>query len=246
MILVVVWQLFVLSYPSHTPPLTADVDCLDHLNDITCTTFPDGLGFELTFHFNTPNPFFTNSTLTKRYEVPNLLTEDEPILKNVTGCTIQWKKNQCLTYKEVTRKQRKKGGPNAGQVRSITKKEKVDSFFHFFDPPKIPNMMDVVDEEEADAVEEAFDHDYDIASAIRSHLIPKAVLWFTGEAMTEGFDEEEMEEAEGGTRGVVAVGGAGAPLQFNFSGGNTTTTIGSPFPPPAAGEGENPECKQNW
>jgi len=177
--------------------------------------------------------------------VPNLLTEDEPILKNVTGCTIQWKKNQCLTYKEVTRKQRKKGGPNAGQVRSITKKEKVDSFFHFFDPPKIPNMMDVMDEEEADAVEEAFDHDYDIASAIRSHLIPKAVLWFTGEAMTEGFDEEEMEEAEGGTRGVVAVGGAGAPLQFNFSGGNTTTTIGSPFPPPAAGEGENPECKQN-
>jgi hypothetical protein len=87
------------------------VDCLDLLNDITCTTFPDGLGFELTFHFNTPNPFFTNSTLTKRYEVPNLLTEDEPILKNVTGCTIQWKKNQCLTYKEVTRKQRKKGGP---------------------------------------------------------------------------------------------------------------------------------------
>ncbi|KAL7435350.1 hypothetical protein ACHAXH_005045 [Discostella pseudostelligera] len=48
----------------------ANVDCLDHLNDITCTNFPDSLvGFELTFHFNTPNPFFTNSTLTKRYEV---------------------------------------------------------------------------------------------------------------------------------------------------------------------------------
>jgi hypothetical protein len=62
-------------------------------------------------------------------------------------------------------------------------------------------MMDVVDEEEADAVEEAFDHDYDIASAIRSHLILKAVLWFTGEVMTEGLDEEEQEEAEGaGTR----------------------------------------------
>ncbi len=225
------------------------MDCLDHLSDITCTTFPDGLGFELTFHFNTPNPFFTNATLTKRYEVPNLLTEDEPILKNVTGCTIQWKKNQCLTYKEVTRKQRKKGGPNAGQVRSITKKEKVESFFHFFDPPKMPNLMDVVDEEEADAVEEAFDHDYDIANAIRCHLIPKAVLWFTGEALTEGYDEDETgEEQEGGTggRGENSGGVAAAappPLQFDFSGGNSTGS--SPFPPPAAGEGENPECKQN-
>lgn len=230
------------------------MDCLDHLSDITCTTFPDGLGFELTFHFNKSNPFFSNTTLTKRYDVPNLLTEDEPILKNVTGCTIQWKnKNVCLTHKEVTRKQRKKGGPNAGQVRSITKKEKVDSFFHFFDPPKIPKLNDVVDEEEADAVEEAFDRDYDIANAIRCHLIPKAVLWFTGEAMTEGYDEEDEEEeaGEGGTGGGVLGAGAplgAAPLQFDFGGGNTTattTTNSSPFPPPAAGEGENPECKQN-
>lgn len=174
-------------------------------------------------------------------------------MKNVTGCTIQWKnKNVCLTHKEVTRKQRKKGGPNAGQVRSITKKEKVDSFFHFFDPPKIPKLNDVVDEEEADAVEEAFDRDYDIANAIRCHLIPKAVLWFTGEAMTEGYDEEDDEEGgEGGTGGGVLGAGAplgAAPLQFDFGGGNTTattTTNSSPFPPPAAGEGENPECKQN-
>ncbi len=138
------------------------MDCLDHLTDITCTDFPDGLGFELHFHFSS-NPFFTNNLLTKRYEVPNLLTEDEPILKEVTGSTIEWKAGQSLTYREVTKKQRKKGGPNAGQVRTITKKERTESFFHFFTPPKMPGLMDVIDEDEADAVEEQFDHDYDVA-----------------------------------------------------------------------------------
>mmetsp|Transcript_17242 Transcript_17242/g.31158 ORF Transcript_17242/g.31158 Transcript_17242/m.31158 type:complete len:449 (+) Transcript_17242:35-1381(+) len=216
----------------------ADVDCLDHLVDITCQDFPDGLGFELHFHFSPNNPFFKNTTLSKRYEVPNLLTEDEPILKNVTGTTIQWKPDQCLTHREVTKKQRKKGGPNAGQIRTLKKKERVESFFHFFTPPKMPALMDVMDEEEADAVEEAFDHDYDVAQAVRGHLIPKAVLWFTGEAMMiddEGF-EEEMMLAQGG-------GGAeGGPQQFEFNGGSNGS---NPFPPPAAGEGENPECKQN-
>mmetsp|Transcript_26416 Transcript_26416/g.56765 ORF Transcript_26416/g.56765 Transcript_26416/m.56765 type:complete len:422 (-) Transcript_26416:196-1461(-) len=213
----------------------ADVDCLDHLTDVTCADFPDGLGFELTFHF-APNPFFTNTVLTKRYEVPNLLTEDEPILKNVTGTPIDWKKGQSLTYKEVTKKQRKKGGPNAGQVRSVTKKERSESLFHFFTPPKMPGLHDVIDEDEADAVEEAFDHDYDVAQAFRGHLIPKAVLWFTGEAMMEDYDEEMMEEM---MMEQQAAGGEGGQPQFNFNGGD------GPFPPPAAGDGSDPECKNS-
>ena len=217
--------------------MIADVDCLDHLTDVTCTDFPDGLGFELNFHF-TANPFFTNTILSKKYEVPNLLTEDEPILKNVSGTEIEWKKNQSLTYREVTKKQRKKGGPNAGQIRTITKKERTESFFHFFTPPKMPALTAVMDEEEADAVEEAFDHDYDVAQAFRGHLIPRAVLWFTGEAMMmdEDLDEammEEMMEGDGGGNGGEASG-----QQFTYTGEN-------PFPPPAAGEGDNPECKQN-
>lgn len=217
----------------------ADVDCLDHLVDLTCTDFPDGLGFELNFHFS-PNPFFTNTTLTKRYEIPNLLTEDEPIIKNVTGTTINWKPNQSLTYRTITKKQRKKGGPNAGQVRTVTKKERTESFFHFFTPPSMPALSEVMDEEEADAVEEAFDHDYDVAQAVRGHLVPKAVLWFTGEAMMdEGIDDEEVDE-------MIAMGGQeqGGPQQFTFNGGDAPAG-GGPFPPPAAGEGENPECKQN-
>ena len=207
------------------------MDCLEHLTDVTCTDFPDGLGFELNFHF-APNDFFHNSVLTKRYEVPNLLTEDEPILKNVTGTEIKWKRDRSLTFREVTKKQRKKGGPKAGQVRSITKRERTESFFHFFTPMKMPALMDVVDEDEADAVEEAFDHDYDVAQAFRNHVIKKAVLWYTGEAMMEDdYDEEGMMEGE---------------EEEDEEGGDGDGRAGNdPFPRPAAGDGENPECKQN-
>lgn len=212
-----------------------DVDCLDHLTDITCNDFADGSGFEIHFHFNTDtNDFFTNSVLTKRYEVPNLLTEDEPMLQSVTGTEIDWKHpNKCLTHKTITKKQRKKGGPNAGQVRTIQKTERAESFFHFFTPPKMPELGDVVDEEEADAMEEHFDHDYEMACVIRGSLIPNAVHWFTGEAMEEddmyGDEEGMMMFEEGGEEDEDGEGGDGS----------------SPFPPPAAGEGENPECKQN-
>jgi len=202
-----------------------DVDCLEFMTDVTCDDFPDGTGFELKFHFSPENPYFTNTVLTKRYEVPNLLTEDEPILKNVTGTTINWKKNKSLTHKEVTKKQRKKGGRGAGQIRTVTKRERTDSFFHFFSPPKMPKMEDVLDEEEADAVEEAFDFDYDVAQAFRGHLIPKGVLWFTGEA-ADGLDDEDLLE---GMEGVEEEDGEGE----------------SPFPPPVPGNGENQECKQN-
>jgi len=204
-----------------------DVDCMEHLVDVTCDDFADGSGFELHFHFS-PNDFFTNSVLTKRYEVPNLLTEDEPMLQSVTGTDINWFPNKSLTHKTITKKQRKKGGPNAGQVRTIQKTERAESFFHFFTPPKMPELGDVVDEEEAEAMEEHFDHDYEMACAIRGSLIPNAVHWFTGEAMEEAmygdegdmmFDEED--EDDDGESGL------------------------NPFPPPAAGEGENAECKQS-
>ncbi|KAL9181885.1 hypothetical protein ACHAXT_012228 [Thalassiosira profunda] len=222
----------------------ADVDCLDHLTNVACADFPDGRGFELVFHFS-PNDFFTNKTLVKRYEIPNLLLDDEPILQKVTGTDINWKAGRSLTYREITKKQRKKGGPNAGQIRTVTKKERTESFFHFFTPPKMPALTEVMDEEEADMVEEAFDRDYDVAQAFRGHLIPKAVLWFTGEAMDDGFDDGMMEgmlEGEEGEEGLQMR----APFVSNGPGGEGAGNNGNnPFPPPAAGDGANPECNQN-
>ena len=164
-----------------------DVDCLLSLKDVTCEDFPDGKGFTLLFHFE-ENEYFSTRVLTKTYEIPNLLLDDEPILKNVKGCTIEWKAPaKALTYNLVTKKQRAKKGKHVGQIRTVTRRERCDSFFHFFNPPKMPAMEDL-DEEEADAIEEAFDHDYDVAQAFRKHLIPKGVLWYTGEALDEDLE----------------------------------------------------------
>lgn len=155
-----------------------DIECLEHLQDVQCVDDANGEGFSLFFHFS-QNDFFDNSVLTKKYEVPNLLLADEPILKDVQGCEINWKEGKCLTFKETIKQQRGKG-KNAGQVRAVKKQEKVDSFFHFFTPPQMPSM-DAMNEQEAERLEHAFDEDYDIAQAFRSHIVPKAVLWFTGE-----------------------------------------------------------------
>jgi len=155
-----------------------DIDCLEKLENVTCVDDDDGMGFTLRFHF-APNDYFHDTILTKQYKVPNLLLSDEPILKNVSGCKIQWKKDKSLTFHDVKKKQRGKG-KNAGQVRTVSKSEQRESFFHWFDPAEMPPMNEL-DEEEAERLEETFDADYEIAQAFRCHVIPRAVLWFSGE-----------------------------------------------------------------
>lgn len=155
-----------------------DVDCLEYLYDITCIDDEGGKGFTLRFHF-LDNPYFHDTVLVKRYDIPNLLISDEPLLKNVVGCKIQWKPDMALTYRKVQKKQRGKGR-NSGQIRTVTKTEDIDSFFRWFNPPTMPALNEI-DEEEAEQLEELYDADFEIAEAFRSEIIPKAVRWFTGE-----------------------------------------------------------------
>jgi nucleosome assembly protein 1-like 1 len=59
-------------------------------------------GFSLTFEFGA-NPFFTNTTLTKRY----VLAEEDDMLEKIEGCKIDWQKDKNLTVQVV--KKKKKG-----------------------------------------------------------------------------------------------------------------------------------------
>ncbi|KAL3803761.1 LOW QUALITY PROTEIN: hypothetical protein ACHAW5_004612 [Stephanodiscus triporus] len=136
-----------------------DVDCLEHLTDVTCTDFPDGLGrAQLSL---LPQRLLHNAVLTE--EVPNLLTEDEPIPQERHGDRHPVEEGQVLDVPRGYEEAAEEGGPRGR-----------------------------ADEDEADAVEEAFDHDYDVSAGFPSHLIRKAVLWFTGEAMMEDdYDEDD-------------------------------------------------------
>ena len=68
----------------------------------------------------------------KRYDVHNLLLDDEPILKNVTGCDIHWEEGRSLTHRDVDKNQISKSGRRAGSIRTVNNRERTDSFFHFF------------------------------------------------------------------------------------------------------------------
>ena len=110
-----------------------DIDFLDHLTDVTCQDFEDSTGFELCFTFDINiNEYFMDELLIKRYYVPNLLLDDEPILKNATGCNINWKEGGRFMYRDVKKNHRSKSGRRGGQIRTVNKREWTYSFFHFF------------------------------------------------------------------------------------------------------------------
>ena len=173
----------------------ADVPCLEALVDVKCVDKEDMTGFTLEFAFK-ENAYFTNATLTKTYEIPNMLDDEEPILDGVEGCEIEWKPGMNLCVKEVKKKQRQKSGKKAGQVRTVTVQEQVDSFFNWFTPPKLPSddEEEEVDEDEEDDVMAKFDQDYQVALAFRNQLIGNALLWYTGEAAEDDDDDEDDDE----------------------------------------------------
>ena len=81
-----------------------------------------------------------------------------------------------------------------------------------------------MEDEQANAVDQAFGLDYDVAQAFCSHIVPKALLWFTGEATKVGMDfEQEDVEGDDDEEGEDDWGGGGT---------------GSPFPTSAKTTGE--------
>jgi len=151
----------------------------------------DEMGFALEFHFS-PNDYFTNSVLTKSYKIQCEPDTDDPFsfegteIVGCTGCSIDWKAGKNVTEKIVKKKQKHKG---KGQTRVVTKTVKNDSFFNFFDPPKVTEEEDVDEDTEA-----LLTADFEIGHFFRERLIPKAVLFFTGEAIEDDDDDDEFDE----------------------------------------------------
>lgn len=77
------------------------------------------------------------------------------------------------------------------QTRVVKKTVPTESFFNFFDPPKAPEA----DEDDAASdVEERLELDYQLGEDIKEKLIPRAIDWFTGEALQFEEVDEDLEE----------------------------------------------------
>ncbi|XP_013785551.1 nucleosome assembly protein 1-like 1-B [Limulus polyphemus] len=153
------------------------------------------MGFTLEFHFK-PNEYFSNTLLTKDYEMRCVPDEDDPFgfegpeIFKCKGCTIDWKKGKNVTMKTIKKKQKHK---SRGSVRTVTKTVQNDSFFNFFSPPTVPSDEEQLDED----TQVLLAADFEMGHFIRERIVPKAVLYFTGEALQDGdFDEEEEGEEE--------------------------------------------------
>lgn len=80
------------------------------------------------------------------------------------------------------------------QTRIVKKTVPTESFFNFFSPPKAPTE----DEDDAASdIEERLELDYQLGEDIKEKLIPRAIDWFTGEALAfEELDEDEFDEED--------------------------------------------------
>lgn len=71
-----------------------------------------------------------------------------------------------------------------------------ESFFNFFSPPKPP----ADDDDDSSDIEERLELDYQLGEDIKEKLIPRAVDWFTGEALQyeqlDDFDEGDFEDED--------------------------------------------------
>ena len=152
----------------------------------------------LEFYFD-KNEYFSNAVLTKQYFLKASVDEDYPFgfegpdIFRCRGCNIDWKKKVNLTVKTIRKKQKHKV---RGAVRTTVKQLPNDFFFIFFNPPDV-----VEDDEETQGI---LATDFEIGHFLRARIIPKAILYFTGDIVDDEDDEDdneyndEVEEGDGG------------------------------------------------
>ncbi|XP_063053600.1 nucleosome assembly protein 1-like 4 isoform X2 [Engraulis encrasicolus] len=175
-----------------------DEPILKHLQDITVkfSEADQPMSFILEFHFE-PNSFFSNTVLTKLYKMKAEPDDNDPFsfegteIIDCEGCTINWNKGKDVTMKIIKKKQKHKG---RGTTRTITKTIPQDSFFNFFNPIKDTSGDGEVDED----LDLRLTADFEIGHLFRDRIVPRAVLYFTGEALEDdmSMDEEEYEEGD--------------------------------------------------
>ncbi|RDD43140.1 Nucleosome assembly protein 1-like 1 [Trichoplax sp. H2] len=172
-----------------------DEPILKQLTDVHVSyTSGEQPGFNLEFVFK-PNEFFSNTTLTKQYllrfdpKKDDPFSYDGPEIVYSKGSKIDWKRGKNVTQKTIKKKQRHKG---KGSTRTVTQTVKSDSFFNFFNQQ--PYSAD--DEDLEEDAEEQMEIDFELGHFFRNRLIPRAVLFFTGEAVEDEYDDESEEEEE--------------------------------------------------
>ncbi|KAF8820461.1 nucleosome assembly protein (nap) protein [Cardiosporidium cionae] len=149
--------------------------------------------FRLIFMF-APNPYFTNTVLTKQYNVETEEGEEDAMLQSTVSTVIEWNEGKDVTKKTITRKTTNKRTHELKYVREV--QGNAQSFFTFFNSREIPSAQSLQQMEHVDVVRfgEEVELDFNIGVIIRERIIPYAVKWFLGEMDSEESDGEFLED----------------------------------------------------
>ena len=224
-----------------------DEAVLVHLMDVRCDDLEgdDAHGFRLTFEFE-PNDFFEGTTLAMTYHMD---PDDDGMLERVEGTAIPWKAGKDPTVKKMKRKAKPgRGGRGGAPAAPQYKIESVDSFFHWFAPPVVPDGDGSASESEVEALQAALEESFEVAETLRDEVVPNAVSFFTGDAVAESEEEDEEEgEDDDDGEGSDDDGGDGSSHSDDSDGdGGRPAPRGRKAPaPPTDAAGDKPaECKQ--
>lgn len=198
------------------------------------------VSFTLEFHFS-PNEYFSNKVLTKKYNMKMEPDEREllfegPEIASCEGCEIEWMPNKNVTVKTIKKKQKHK---KSGVQRTVTKQVQNESFFNFFSPPSAEEQ----DEPTSEEIEASLQNDYEMGNFLREEIIPRAVLYFTGDAIEESDDEDydeddDDEDDDDDEENFVP--------QTKFAGGRGRGmgARNGAMAAPGVADPKNPDCKQ--
>ena len=170
-----------------------DKEILKKLRLIKCTPEENG-NFSLEFFFE-PNDYFSNEVLKREF----ILDEDYDI-KEIKSDEIDWKSDEMNPTIEI--KQKKVKNKRTNKVKTITKKEKVPSFFssfRHFKKKEGENKEKEEEDEDEEGDELTIDDEYDLALQFKEEIIPYAIEYYLGIAGDEddlGEEDEEDEEEE--------------------------------------------------
>ncbi|KAK9456340.1 hypothetical protein V1511DRAFT_478386 [Dipodascopsis uninucleata] len=167
----------------------ADESALKYLTDIH-VEYIEKPGFKLVFEF-AQNEYFTNKTLSKTYYYQEETTfNGDYIYDHADGDSIEWKEGKNLTIKIEKKKQRNK---HTKATRTVEKITPTESFFNFFSPPIAPEDDD--EDDLPEDLEVRLELDYQLGEEIKEKLVPKAIDWYTGEALAyDDFEDIDGDE----------------------------------------------------
>uniref|UniRef100_A0A182N601 Nucleosome assembly protein 1-like 1 n=1 Tax=Anopheles dirus TaxID=7168 RepID=A0A182N601_9DIPT len=170
-----------------------DEPVLEHLRNLNIVYEKEPMSYVIEFHFD-PNPYFKDTVLTKKYFLRCNIDKDEPFgfegpeIFKCTGCPINWNPGKNVTVKTVKKQQKHK---QRNATRMVVKTQPTESFFNFFSPPRVQDG-DMIDPE----TQFLIGRDFEVGHFLRARIIPKAVLYYTGEVMDEDDDDDDEEEEE--------------------------------------------------